>query len=90
MAENCDVRVPMRQLTQGPKHHWFGYYDKEQIDPSGRYVLAMEVDFEHRTPRVGDAVGIGFIDTQDGDSWREIGSSSAWGWQQGLHVAVVA
>ena len=36
--------VSMRALTRGPKYHWFGYYDKLQFDPTGRYVLGMEVD----------------------------------------------
>ena len=83
MPDTFEAYVPIRPLTHGPKHHWFGYYDKEQADPSGRYLLAMEVGFEHRTPRVEDTIGIGLIDTQEGNRWREIGSSSAWGWQQG-------
>ena len=41
---------PVRQITRGPKFHWFGYYDKLQFDPTSRYVLGMEVDFEHRSP----------------------------------------
>ena len=40
--------VPQRPLTAGPGHHWFGYYDKLQFDPSGRYVLGMKVGFEGR------------------------------------------
>jgi hypothetical protein len=43
----------IRALTKGPKFHWFGYYDKLQFDPSGRYVLGMEVGFEHRSPDLG-------------------------------------
>jgi hypothetical protein len=34
---------PVRVITQGPKHHWFGYYDKLQFDPSNRYVLHVAV-----------------------------------------------
>jgi hypothetical protein len=30
---------PTRVITKGPRHHWFGYYDKLQFDPSGRFVL---------------------------------------------------
>ena len=41
---------PVRALTRGPKFHWFGYYDKLQFDPTSRYVLGMEVGFEHRYP----------------------------------------
>ena len=74
---------PVRTITRGPKHHWFGYYDKLQFDPSSRMVLGMEVDFEHRSPRPDDVVRIGVVDTGDGDRWRELGASRAWGWQQG-------
>ena len=41
---------PVRAITRGPRFHWFGYYDKLQFDPTNRYVLGMEVDFEHRSP----------------------------------------
>ena len=74
---------PTRIITRGPKHHWFGYYDKLQFDPSGRYVLTMEVDFEHRSPRADDVIKIGMIDLQDSDRWIELGESRAWNWQQG-------
>lgn len=74
---------PVRAITRGPKFHWFGYYDKLQFDPTSRYVLGMEVDFEHRSPKAEDVLRIGLIDTAGGDTWTEIGQSSAWGWQQG-------
>ena len=45
---------PVRVITRGPKFHWFGYYDKLEFDPTNRYVLGMEVDFEHRTPQPTD------------------------------------
>lgn len=75
--------MSLRPITSGPKHHWFGYYDKLQFDPSSRYALAMEVDFEHRSPNAEDVIGIGMIDLADGDRWIELGTTSAWCWQQG-------
>ncbi len=39
--------VEITKLTNGPRQHWFGYYDKWQIDPTGRYLLGMEVDLLH-------------------------------------------
>ncbi|MCC6694552.1 MAG: hypothetical protein IT365_02875 [Candidatus Hydrogenedentes bacterium] len=78
-----DLTVPYRALTAGPKAHWFGYYDKHEFDPTGRYVLAMEVDFQGRTPNADDTVRLGMIDTQNGDAWIDIGESRAWSWQQG-------
>ncbi len=82
-AEEASALPPMRIITRGPKFHWFGYYDKFQFDPTDRYVLGMEVDFEHRSPRPDDVIRIGMVDLQDGDRWIELGTSSAWCWQQG-------
>ncbi|MDE0079431.1 MAG: hypothetical protein OXO50_18065 [Caldilineaceae bacterium] len=75
--------MTMRPITSGPKHHWFGYYDKLQFDPASRYVLGMEVDFEHRSPNADDLIGIGMIDLADGNRWIELGETRAWCWQQG-------
>lgn len=74
---------PVRTITHGPKHHWFGYYDKLEFDPTNRYVLSNEVDFEGRTPRADDVVRVGMVDTGDSDKWIELGTSRSWGWQQG-------
>jgi hypothetical protein len=79
----AEASPPVRQITHGPKFHWFGYYDKLQFDPTGRYVLGMEVDFEHRSPRPDDRIKIGMVDLHDGDRWIELGQSTAWCWQQG-------
>ncbi len=78
-----DKHPPVRQITRGPKFHWFGYYDKLQFDPTNRYVLGMEVDFEHRSPRPEDTIRIGMVDLQDNDRWIDLGQSGAWCWQQG-------
>lgn len=82
-AEGNKVLTKSRTITRGPKHHWFGYYDKLQFDPSQRFVLGMEVDFEHRSPRADDVIKIGMVDLEDNDRWIELGESSAWCWQQG-------
>ena len=74
---------PVRAVTKGPKFHWFGYYDKWQFDPTDRYLLGMEVDFEHRSPKPDDVIKIGMIDLKDNDRWIELGDSRAWSWQQG-------
>ena len=79
----ADMLPPVRTITRGPRHHWFGYYDKLQFDPAGRRVLGMAVDFEHRSPRVGDTIRIGMVDLAADDRWTDLGTSGAWGWQQG-------
>ena len=77
------MEIPIRALTSGPKFHWFSYYDKRQFDPSMRYVLGMEVDFEHRSPTAEDEIAVGMVDLADGDRWIELGRTRAWCWQQG-------
>ena len=72
-----------RPITRGPKFHWFGYYDKLQFDPTGRYVLGMEAAFENRTPLPDDVITVGMIDLADDDRWTPFGESRAWCWQQG-------
>ena len=84
MSRAIEVPLPpTRAVTRGPKFHWFGYYDKWQFDASGRYVLGMEVDFEHRSPAPGDTIRVGMVDLEDGGRWTELGRTSAWNWQQG-------
>ncbi len=75
--------VPTRAITRGPLNHWFGYYDKREFDPTNRYVLSNQTSFEGRAPTGDDAIKVGFVDTGDNDAWHEIGTSRAWGWQQG-------
>ena len=83
IAADKEKLPPVRVITRGPKHHWFGYYDKLEFDPTGRYCLGMEVDFEHRSPRPDDVIKVGMVDLQDGDRWIELDKSRLWCWQQG-------
>ncbi|MCM4174192.1 hypothetical protein DHD32_22245 [Arenibacter sp. TNZ] len=71
------------KLTSGPKQHWSGYYDKLQMDPTGRYVLGAEVDTLFRSSTTKDTLTIGMIDLKDNNKWIPLGISTAWGWQQG-------
>jgi hypothetical protein len=82
-ADSPEKLPPVRTITRGPKHHWFAYYDKLEFDPACRYVLGMEVDFEHRSPRPDDVIKVGMVDLADHDKWIELGESRAWCWQQG-------
>jgi hypothetical protein len=78
-----NLEMSIQNITSGPKFHWFAYYDKLQFDPTSRYVLGMEVDFEHRSPKPDDVIKVGMIDLHDDCKWIELGESRAWCWQQG-------
>ena len=60
-------------LTGGPKHHFFGYYDIQTWDSTGKYVLALESDFDDRPvthrpanliifPTAGDTATVGMVE----------------------------
>jgi hypothetical protein len=75
--------VPRPQrITDGSSPYWFGYYDKFQVDPTGRYALGCKVGFEGRSPNASDTLEIGMIDLEYDNKWRKLGQSNAWGWQQ--------
>lgn len=80
---SLETFVPHRQLTHGPRHHWFGYYDKREFDSTNILILSNQVDFEGRSPTSDDQIKVGYVDIVNGDTWQEIGTSTAWGWQQG-------
>lgn len=73
----------VERITDGKRFYWFGYYDKFQIDATGRYALGCCVQFEQRSPRAEDTLEIGVIDMQQNNEWRKVGTTKAWGWQQG-------
>jgi len=82
-TSELETFVPTRAITEGPHHHWFGYYDKREFDPSNRFVLSNQVSFEGRAPTGNDSITVGYVDTQNKDQWHSIGTSQSWGWQQG-------
>ena len=78
-----EIRLPARAVTKGPKHHWFGYYDKCPWDSTGRYLLAMENDFADRQPKPGEKITVGIVDLKDNDKFIPLDTTAAWSWQQG-------
>lgn len=82
-GEATNTFAPVRQITQGPGFHWFGYYDKLQFSPENRFVLSNRVSFEHRSPTAEDEIEVGMVDLHEKDRWIPLGTTRAWCWQQG-------
>ncbi len=74
---------PVQPVTDGPRHHFFGYYDKSPWNASGRLLLAHETGFNDRAPAPGDPVTVGVVLLHDGNRYAPLASSRAWNWQQG-------
>ena len=69
-------------LTQGPKHHFFGYFDIQACDSTGNYVLAMESDFDDHFPTADDTSTIGMVEWET-KKFHPLTETRAWNPQQG-------
>jgi hypothetical protein len=76
-------RSIMRPVTRGPKHHFFGYYEKSPWNASGDLLAAHEVSFNDRAPNPGDRATVGVVHLNEGARFQPIGETGAWNWQQG-------
>lgn len=77
------LKLPARAVTKGPKHHFFGYYDKTPWDETGRYLLANEIGFVDRQPEAADELTVGMVDLKNGAAFVPLAKTVAWCWQQG-------
>jgi hypothetical protein len=75
-----------QQITFGPKHHFFGYIGHTKTIPwnkSGRYLLALQTDFQDHMPKPDEAAGIALLDAQNNYRPKQIEQTRAWNFQQG-------
>lgn len=75
--------APVTRVSDGPLHHFFGYYDKSPWNRSGRYLLAMQSTFADRNPTLDDGLTIGRIDLEGDRKFQPLAETHAWNWQQG-------
>jgi hypothetical protein len=78
-----EARDRLGAVTFGPKHHFFGYYDKHPWNASGTLLLAHETTFNDRPPAAEDSVTIGMVRLDERNRFQGIATSRAWNWQQG-------
>jgi len=87
--EGLDASEPsisVRQITFGPRHHFFGYIGHVQNIPwnaSGRYIVAMETDFHDHMPKPDEAADVVLIDIAQGNKVIYVDKTRAWNFQQG-------
>lgn len=82
--------LQLHPVTHGPKHHFFGYYDKCPWDSTGRFMLTLEVDFMNRLPEPEDVAVIGIIDFHDNNTFVPVAETRSWNWQQGAMLQWVS
>jgi hypothetical protein len=86
-AENKEkLHVTVRQITFGPKNHFFGYIGYALTIPwnaGGRYIVALESDFFDRMPEKGEYANIVLVDTRNDNKVIILDKTLAWNLQQG-------
>lgn len=83
LLHSGSMRDRAMPLTIGPRHHFFGYYDKTPWNASQSLILAHEADFNDRAPKADDRLTLGVIHTQDHNRFQPLAETTAWNWQQG-------
>ena len=88
---NTKDSLVAKAITQGPKHHFFGYYAIYPWDATGRYHLCLQSEFHDRPPAAGDTAVVGLVDMETGN-FEGVAETQAWNLQQGsmLHWLATA
>lgn len=85
-VSGAEPTVAVKQLTFGPKHHFFGYIGHVRTIPwnaSGRYIVGLQTAFQDHLPRPDEAADVILIDTQNNNQVRVVDQTRAWNFQQG-------
>ncbi len=77
---------PVRRVGHGEKHHFFGYYNKNVWDRSGRYFLSNQVDMLTKDLDGTEIAQIGYFDLDNNDEYHAIGETTTWNWQMGCQL----
>ncbi len=87
MGKKRDLECKVFRLTNGPKHHLFGFHDLLISNENDTRLLTLEVDTINRPPLAGEKFGVGFI--EDG-TFIKVGDTTALNYPQGARQQWVA
>ncbi|HEY5551208.1 MAG TPA: hypothetical protein VIK52_04930 [Opitutaceae bacterium] len=75
----------MRQLTHGPRHHFFGRAGVSPWNASGTRLACLECAFHDRAPQPGERASLGLVDPNTG-GFSAIATTAAWSFTQGAMI----
>lgn len=82
LNQNELPKFKVRRLTNGPKHHFFGYYGMSPWNKSETKLVCLESKFQDRLPKPGETANIGLVHPESG-KFTALTKTSAWNLQQG-------
>ena len=74
--------VPIKRISPADQEMFFGYYDLNPYDATGKLHLAHRTPFADRLQKVGDKAEVGFIELDTG-KFEVMAETEAWNFQQG-------
>lgn len=74
---------PVRCVTPGEGHFFFGYYEKSPWRPGGSEMLACRAGFMDRPPGPDDEIEVGLVNPRQPGGFTPLATTRAWNWQQG-------
>jgi hypothetical protein len=77
---------PCTRVGRNGRHHFFGYYNKSNWDPSGRKLLAHEVPWRDAPVKPELIAQVGYFDMEPGAGFRAVGETRSWNWQMGSQL----
>ncbi len=79
-------KLTVRQITTGPRHHFFGYIGHVGTIPwnaSGRYIAALRTSFQDHMPGADEPADIVLLDTKSDYNAIKVDETRGWNPQQG-------
>ncbi len=87
MSQIITQNVSIQRLTNGPKHHLFGFHDLTISNKSDTKYLCLEADTINRPPLPGELFGVGYVED---DRFVQVGKTTALNYPQGARQQWVA
>lgn len=80
MGQRKEIDCKVERMTNGPKHHLFGFHDLIISNKSDTKYLCLEVDTINRPPLPNELFGVGYV--EDG-KFVKVGETTALNYPQG-------
>lgn len=87
MGEIKVIDCQVNRLTNGPKHHLFGFHDLLISNHQDTKYLCLEVDTINRPPLAGELFGVGYVEN---GQFIKVGETTALNYPQGARQQWVA
>ena len=80
MGQIKNIECKVERLTNGPKHHLFGFHDLLISNKEDTKYLCLEVDTINRPPLPGELFGVGYVEN---GQFVKVGETTALNYPQG-------